>query len=205
MAMMNKPAAADPPEGAPEPELPANATEITRSVDDDGVPTVLEERLDQALEQLVEPDKREVIVKTVELVIAEEHFAGPLPHPKHFQHYGEVEPSAPGRILSMVEKELDFQQNRHRKALSADIAAHFCGLILGFIICLCLVGGAIYLADKGQVAVPTLLLGAAALSAVKTFVNANWRKAPAPPPPAPVKTPPKTPAKPAGKNRSRRR
>jgi hypothetical protein len=56
---------------------------------------MLEEKLEQALEPLVEPSKRHAVVQSVEMIVSEELYAGPLPHPEHFRRYQEVEPSAP--------------------------------------------------------------------------------------------------------------
>lgn len=159
-----------------------------RVVDSGGRPS-LEDRLEQALEPLVEPSKREAVLKKVELVIAEEHFAGPLPHPDHFERYGEIEPSAPDRILTMAEKEQEFRHSIVHKTLQTDVGSHYVGLAMGWLLTLFLIVGAIYLADKGQIAIPTLLLGAAVLNVVRAFVDASWRKDkhPEPPPDPPTR------------------
>lgn len=196
--MTTMPDAAKQSEDPAKPELSSAPERSMRAVDSGGRPS-LEDRLEQALEPLVEPSKREAVLKKVELVIAEEHFAGPLPHPDHFERYGEIEPSAPDRILTMAEKEQEFRHSIVHKTLHTDVRSHYVGLAMGWLLTLVLIVGAIYLADKGQVAIPTLLLGAAVLNVVRAFVDASWRKDKHPEPP------PKPPARQAPPKNNRRR
>lgn len=126
--------------------------------------------------QFEEIDRSYPLDGRVGVVMAGETFSGPLPHPQHFQHYGEVEVTAPGRILAMAEKEQQFRHGIVEQSLKTDMWSHFTGLVMGWLINLSLVVGAVYLAALGQVAIPAVLMGAAALNVVRTFVDSSWRK-----------------------------
>jgi uncharacterized membrane protein len=126
--------------------------------------------------QFEEIDKPYPLDGRVGIVMAGEAFSGPLPHPRHFQRYGEVDVTAPGRILAMAEKEQQFRHHIVEQSLKTDMWSHFTGLVMGWLINLCLIVGAVYLAALGQVAIPAVLMGAAALNVVRTFVDSSWRK-----------------------------
>lgn len=59
--------------------------------------------LEQALDGL--PEDRQNKIRRIIAVAQESSFAGPLPHPSHFEGYDKVLPGAAERILAMAERQ----------------------------------------------------------------------------------------------------
>lgn len=79
--------------------------------------------LEQALDGL--PEDRQNKIRRIVAVAQESSFAGPLPHPSHFEGYNKVLPGAAERILAMAErqqamaeKQQDYDMEQKRKAHS---------------------------------------------------------------------------------------
>ena len=72
--------------------------------------------LEQALDGL--PEDRQNKIRRIVAVAQESSFAGPLPHPSHFEGYNKVLPGAAERILAMAERQQDYDMEQKRKAHS---------------------------------------------------------------------------------------
>lgn len=68
--------------------------------------------LEQALDGL--PEDRQNKIRRIVAVAQESSFAGPLPHPSHFEGYNKVLPGAAERILAMAEKQQDYNMEQGR-------------------------------------------------------------------------------------------
>lgn len=119
------------------PQLPAN-----RESTDDSAQT------SDDLEAIV---RREVSTFAQEiLVVEQELFLGPLPHPKHLAEYAKISPDIPERMMRMVEN-----QSEHRRKLEAardesNLKLEARGQVFGFVIAIIAVIGGVYLMANGQ-------------------------------------------------------
>ena len=138
----------------------------------------LETKLQNVLGPLVPHAKLTLAIRKVEQVVAQEAYSGPIPHPRHFAQFKEVEPTAPDRILTMAEKEQAYRHRGGDRALTADIVSHYIALFMGFLLGLVMVGGAIYLGSIGMVSVPVGLISAGSLSMVHSFLRWGRRQTP---------------------------
>lgn len=184
-----------------------------------GLPTVQQEReLDsEALKKALElelkslpRDKREVVVQLA--LSHRENYSGPIPSPRHFEHYERVLPGAGNRILVMEEerhavevqerreilaaaqREQDHRQRNENRNLNHLMNYSWVGLGLGFLAFMALVSGAFYSMYLGSPAGAAVFLAAAATSVIATFVNGKlpgFRAKEVPEEKPPSETPPK--------------
>ncbi|WP_165776765.1 DUF2335 domain-containing protein [Bifidobacterium simiarum] len=72
----------------------------------------------RALDELIRSGDEQAID-----VILERRFSGPLPSPEVLAGYGDIDPSLPGRIVSMAERQLDANiRNESRLTLSESVS-----------------------------------------------------------------------------------
>ena len=69
-------------------------------IPDDGI----EKKLEREIGSLVQSGQKKQIISRVQKIMAQEHFSGPLPHPRHLIEYDAILPGAAERILTMAEK-----------------------------------------------------------------------------------------------------
>lgn len=135
------------------PQLPANreATDDSAQISDD-------------LEAIV---RREVSNFTQEiLVVEQELFLGPLPHPKHLTEYAKISPDIPERIMRMAENQSDHRRQLESAIVASNLKLEVRGQVFGFVIAMSAVIGGIYLMANGQ----SLEGAATAISAVAGLV-----------------------------------
>lgn len=115
--------------------------------------------------------EKHVLVERVTQVISA--YSGPLPHPNHLRQYENIKPGFAERIFARMEAE---QKHRHRIELDeakVDNRNATCGLFLGFVVSVALIGSAIYCAMIGATAIGVALVGASALGLVRTLVTGS--------------------------------
>lgn len=153
------------------------------------VPTKIEAELTQKLTPLVPAEKRPQMAVVLQQVLSKtELFAGPMPHPRHLEHYEQVLPGAAERILSMAEAaaghrrqmQLAEQAHQHacdahqhecdRKFLKLDGIMGLSGQYIGGGILFGMIGSALYCVVIGQVAGAATFMTAAAVSSVASAI-----------------------------------
>lgn len=98
-------------------------------------------------------------------------FNGPIPPPQHFKEYEVILPGSADRILAMAEKEQSHRHSWEKSHLNWDGLCNVVGLTLGWLLSLCLAGGAIYCASIGQPWVAGALTGFAAFGGVASLIQ----------------------------------
>jgi uncharacterized membrane protein len=111
---------------------------------------------------LRDPQQAPQLVQRV-VSIVQSH-SGPLPPPQMLGGYEEILPGAAATIFNMAVRE---QSHRHHKEL-AEIALPYVGMVCGFLVLICCIGGCIYLSMHGHEN------GGAALVAVPAVAGAGW-------------------------------
>lgn len=97
-------------------------------------------------------------------------YSGPLPTADEFSKYGDVEPTAPNRILAMTEKEQDVRHRSMNRTEIFSAIAHFFGHTIGLMISLTCIAAAVYLAILDKLLIPALLLGTPMLVHIQSFI-----------------------------------
>jgi len=144
---------------------------MTEKGDDGLVPIESEpEQLPEELKEVAQEVGEEKVRRILALhSIHMERHSGPLPHPKLFSQYGEVQKDAPERILRMAEKEQEHEHLKEMKLLEGDEKRANWGLGLGFFIFVIVFIGAIYLISIGFEIAGYVSLAALALNGVINF------------------------------------
>lgn len=158
------------------------------------VPAELEQRLEEALQPLVEQRQRGKVVQVVTRVVAE-GYSGPLPHPDHFDQFERVCPGTADRILTMAERQESHRMWWERFAIRAQFALAFFGLAAALTVSLALIYGAIKLGLSGHEWLGVALVAASAVGMVTAFIKGRglFITSPMPPedPPIPNKKQPR--------------
>lgn len=92
------------------------------------------------------PDNKAVVVAQY----AAEAFSGPLPHPDILRKYNDVVPGAAERIIQMAENQSVHRKELEKKVIESDIARSKWGQILGFIIAIIGLIGAVVISIIGN-------------------------------------------------------
>jgi uncharacterized membrane protein len=104
-------------------------------------------------------------------------FSGPIPPPTILKGYNDAEAGLANRIVTMAEKQQDHRMDAEKKAIYGEIDRAREALRLGFIICIVIVAGAIYLLAIGRsIEGFGALLAQAALLVGLYFYGSNKRE-----------------------------
>ncbi len=104
------------------------------------------------------------------------YFQGPLPAPQILEKYNEVIPNAAERILTMAEKDADFQREITHKAIELESNERRLGQILGFCIgCIALSLSAVSL-FLGYPTTASIIGGTTVVGLVTVFVTGRSLK-----------------------------
>lgn len=155
--------------------LPANGADDGNQIE--RVPAQLQEFID-----VIPADKKQDFLNALVSVERSSSFAGPLPHPELYAGYEKVLPGSANRILSMAEKQLDydFQVRQMEQHNNSDIikgvnSAQKRGQYLGFIIVLLVAGLAAALSYFGYEKIGiAFVVSMASVAAV--FALRKWPK-----------------------------
>jgi|SRR5271157_3920044 len=141
------------------------------------------EKIPEALKEVAQELGEERVRRIINIV--QEHYSGPLPHPRQFAQFGEVLPTAPERILRMAEKQQEMEERRlvmeekeqefdHRmrwKMLEGDERRANWGLGLGAFIFVVVFGAAMYLIIAGYQTAGYIALATLALNGIVNFIR----------------------------------
>ena len=83
------------------------------------------------------------------IIVQQEQFSGPLPHPSILKQYNDIVPDAAERILKKFEAQSEHRQFLEKTVVRADIKKSYIGMILGALIALVTIVGGFYLALQG--------------------------------------------------------
>lgn len=131
----------------------------------------IEAEITKRIGALVSREQKDQIVSQVIGVVREEHFSGPIAHPRHLREYEEILPGAADRIIGMAERNLTHKQELESKALSADIDDQRLGQKFGFAALIALVIAAAVSAYFSNNVAAGLFLGTGALGTIGVFVK----------------------------------
>ena len=131
----------------------------------------IEEKLEREIGSLVQSGQKKQIISRVQKIIAQEHFSGPLPHPKHLIEYDQILPGAAERILTMAEKAQIHSSQMDRLIVQAQIDDQKRGMNYGLFALFLILALATFFGYRDQPLIAGLFLGAAALSSIPVFVN----------------------------------
>ncbi|MGO6903723.1 DUF2335 domain-containing protein [Rhizobium ruizarguesonis] len=120
--------------------------------------------------------QREQILSSVISVVKTEAFSGPLPHPRHLEHYDSILPGGADRIFAMTEKALNSNIARQDRRQINDHRYRLLGMWLGFASLMVLIGGAVLAGVYGRETLSVSLLGTSVLGSVGVFVTGQIRK-----------------------------
>ncbi len=134
------------------------------------VSTPMKEEIERALEPLVEPPKRQKALTAVMRAVSES-YAGPLPHPSHYQGFEDVLPGSANRILTMAEKQQDLRIWWEKFAIKAQFCLALVGLILAFLVSIGLIVGAVYLGISGHEWLGGALVATSAVGMATAFIK----------------------------------
>ena len=135
----------------------------------------LQSEIDRQIGPLVPQGARKQVVERVSKITAmqiSEHFSGPIPHPKHLEHYEEICPGSADRIISMAENQLAHNQRMDTSMLKSDSDYRKLGLLAGWAIFAMLIICALIIAlNTDNSVIVGIFLSAATLSGVAAFIN----------------------------------
>jgi uncharacterized membrane protein len=136
-------------------------------IPDDGI----EKKLEREIGSLVQSGQKKQIISRVQKIMAQEHFSGPLPHPKHLIEYDAILPGAAERILTMAEKAQTHSAEMDRLIVQAQIDDQKRGMNYGLIALLVILALAAVFGYLDRPIIAGLFLGAAVLGSIPVFVN----------------------------------
>jgi uncharacterized membrane protein len=97
-------------------------------------------------------------------------FSGPIPPPELLAAYEQVCPGSADKIIQRFETQSEHRMRLERTVIIGNARRATAGLILGFVVCLVIVGGSIYLGLHGQPWLAGTLVTGALSAVVGTFV-----------------------------------
>lgn len=104
------------------------------------------------------------------IAFAVQSSSGPLPSADEFDAYGTALASAPDRILTMAEKQLDHKIKQDNRSGLTDQIATIAGLIFAFLLALVVLSGSIWLISEGFAIAGTILATLDLVALVTTFI-----------------------------------
>jgi uncharacterized membrane protein len=108
--------------------------------------------------------------------IVSQQWSGPLPPPAALASFNEIIPDGANRIMTMIEQEQAHRISHDTQVLTSFAADIKRGHLIGGLVCLVAVGGAIYTAAIGvHFSVPIALVGVPVLGMIKAFMPSKNR------------------------------
>lgn len=130
------------------------------------------ERIVESIGPLIEgEDNKARVVEVVTSMIAEERFAGPVPHPTHIAQYEAVCPGSADRLIAMAEEVNSAQIDVTKKMQQNDAEDRRLGQYFGFGALFVIVLGTVILALADKMLMSGALLSVGAAGTVARFVN----------------------------------
>jgi uncharacterized membrane protein len=133
----------------------------------------LQEKLERTLASAVPAQKLPTVRQAVAAYVheVEEHYSGPLPHPRHLEHFEGALPGAANRILVMAEQEQAQRHNWETRELRSSIFTERMGLLGGILVAVGLIAGAVICAYVGATAIGIALVAASGVSMVPAIIK----------------------------------
>ncbi|WP_257657658.1 DUF2335 domain-containing protein [Parapedobacter lycopersici] len=125
------------------------------------------------------PNKKQAIIRATATIVSYKSHSGPLPDAETLREYSEIIPDGAERIMRMAEKEQTFRHDHHREIVRRGLNQSSTGQILGFILCVLLITGGIYLAINGNdlLGFAAIIVPAATLASAFIFQKKKDQKA----------------------------
>jgi uncharacterized membrane protein len=109
------------------------------------------------------------------LLIQEESYSGPLPHPKILQGFEDVQPGFADRIVAQFEKEGESRRELTRTYIRTTLRMQMMGQVMAFVLFLAILGVAFWLLDHGHTALGTGFAMADATAAATVLITGRSR------------------------------
>ena len=137
----------------------------------------LQAELERALVSAVPREKLPTVRQAVAAYVhqVEEHYSGPLPHPRHLEYFERTLPGAANRILVMAEQEQFHRHAWERAELSSSVLTERMGLFGGIAVAIGLIIGAVICAYFGERVIGGALVAASAVSIVPAIIQGRER------------------------------
>jgi uncharacterized membrane protein len=120
--------------------------------------------------------QRSQLLDKVVSIVRTEAFTGPLPHPSHLEHYGQVIPNGADRIMKMAELSLSSNVEVRQKGQWYDQVYRVLGMVLGFVALMVMIGAAVVAGIYGYNVLAGLLLGTTVIGSAGMFITAHHKK-----------------------------
>jgi len=96
------------------------------------------------------PPQSEASHKLVQSRIETEIFSGPIPPPNLLAKYNDIIPNGADRILAMAERQSAHRESLESKVVNGNLSNQKTGTIFGFILCLVVILGGVYIMAIGR-------------------------------------------------------
>lgn len=134
----------------------------------------LAEEVERQIGPLVQANIRKEVVQRVVMMVQEEAYRGPIPHPRHMAEYERICPGAADRLISIAEDVARFNMAEASKQQSADNADVKLGMILGFSALIAMIASAVACAWMGHTILAGGFVTAGALGIVGRFIKGRF-------------------------------
>ena len=142
--------------------------------DEDGDVGEIEVRIEEQLSEILGPNPEQLrnVAAKIATIVRSESYSGPLPHPKHIEHFERVLPGSAERILSMAERHHEHNISMEKSSFEASKIDERRGMIWGGALFAFLILCAFIVAVLDESATkPAVFLGAAVIGGIALFVN----------------------------------
>ena len=134
----------------------------------------IEVRIEEHLNEILGPDPKKMrnVAAKIATIVRRESYSGPLPHPKHIEHFEMVLPGSAERILSMAERQHEHNISMEKTSFEASKiderrGMNWGGALFAFLILCAFI---VAVLDKSATK-PAVFLGAAVIGGIALFVN----------------------------------
>ncbi len=119
----------------------------------------------------LEPEQRQVIEQSINAILQQETFSGPIPHPRLLQGYEDIQSGFAERIVRMAEQQQEHRIRCEQKMIDGSISESKRGQWLGFSIAVLFLAVATALALLGHPTLAGIIAGTTLISLVSVFVT----------------------------------
>jgi uncharacterized membrane protein len=131
----------------------------------------IEKRLQSELKTLPADKRSRLVAEVASLTV---QFSGPLPPPHMLQKYNEILPGAADRILTMAEKEQQFEIDMNKTLVHCEQKYRMTGLVCGLLVSLASFGTAIAFAAAGDTTTGAVFGGVTLFGIVTAFIGGQY-------------------------------
>lgn len=109
----------------------------------------------------------------VQITHTQSFFQGPLPPPEDLQKFKEVDPSFPGRIMAMAERQAEHRQVEERRRGKMIVMARYLGLGTAFLSVLAICALAAYAFQLGHAVEAASIVTGVVVALVVAFIKGS--------------------------------